>query len=282
LGETFFRTLPRQAGVYFFYDGADRLLYIGQSNNLRARVGSYRHVNFERHARRTMRLVHRVRRIEWEICENGDAAIERERELLLERRPPFNRAGVWQAPPWWLRMKVLPEALHLSVTRGDAAPDETDCQPFGPFRASFPFVYAALVRAALRHCRPDLQPLNFPAGYLGIRLVAEVALATGTMTKGLAESLAGVLHGRVDAMKEGGIFNPAQEIQNGVEHTHPLSFEEQLWAADAELLHDFHERQAAITTDLKAGDASHASLTPHGSMISFLPERIQKFRIVLP
>src|SRR5687768_17536708 len=53
LGAAFFKSVPPGPGVYFFYDGGGRLLYIGQSHNLRRRIGSYRFVNAERHARRT-------------------------------------------------------------------------------------------------------------------------------------------------------------------------------------------------------------------------------------
>ena len=86
-GNQFFRELPQTPGVYFFYSRDDRLLYIGQSSDLRARLGSYRHVNDERHSRRILRLVARVTRIEWNECSTAAEAIERERVLLLERRP---------------------------------------------------------------------------------------------------------------------------------------------------------------------------------------------------
>src|SRR6476620_8476908 len=55
LGAAFFRRLPAKPGVYFFYDATGGLLYIGQSNDLRARVGSYRHVTPEKHPQRTLR-----------------------------------------------------------------------------------------------------------------------------------------------------------------------------------------------------------------------------------
>ena len=56
LGSGFFRSLPAVPGVYFFSEGDGQLLYIGQSANLRARVGSYRQVSTEKHSRRILRL----------------------------------------------------------------------------------------------------------------------------------------------------------------------------------------------------------------------------------
>ena len=52
-GREFFAKLPVEPGVYFFSDDVGKLLYIGQSASLRARVGSYRHVVEGRHPKRT-------------------------------------------------------------------------------------------------------------------------------------------------------------------------------------------------------------------------------------
>ena len=67
-GTRYFASLPKEPGVYRFFDDTGRLLYIGQSASLRTRIGSYRHVTPDRHPRRTLRLGARIRRIEWEIC----------------------------------------------------------------------------------------------------------------------------------------------------------------------------------------------------------------------
>lgn len=122
VGSEVFAGLPHCPGVYFFYDVMGKLLYIGQSLNLRARVSSYRHVSPERHPRRILRLVHRIARIEWQTCETAEEAIELERVLLLQHRPPFNRAGTWQAPPWNLEITATQDHLHLTLTRTEVQP----------------------------------------------------------------------------------------------------------------------------------------------------------------
>ena len=99
LGSDFFRSLPSVPGVYFFYGKDGELLYIGQSLDLKVRIGSYRHVAPEKNPKRTMKLVHRIARIEWKGCATQAEAIELERVLLLDHRPPFNRAGVWKGDP---------------------------------------------------------------------------------------------------------------------------------------------------------------------------------------
>ena len=164
LGDTFFRALPRQPGVYFFYDRHDRLLYIGQSNDLRARVGSYRHVCPERHPRRTLRLVHNIARVEFECCGSHAEAKRREAALLLERRPPYNRAGVWQGAPWWLELHAQDDVtLSVSLSRrsGEELPPS-----IGPLDASFRYVHAALLRCVVRWSQPVLPFAGFPLGLL--------------------------------------------------------------------------------------------------------------------
>jgi len=155
-GSAFFSALPECPGVYFFTGEAERLLYIGQSANLRARLGSYRHVSQDRHPRRTRRLVAGIRRIAWELCDSPAHAISRERDLLLERRPPFNRAGVWIGPPWWLASEMGSGVLRLRLSR--------EAQGIGPLPSSFRHLFGTLVRGVHRALSPDLGFHAYPHG----------------------------------------------------------------------------------------------------------------------
>ncbi|HSI62334.1 MAG TPA: nucleotide excision repair endonuclease, partial [Candidatus Saccharimonadia bacterium] len=200
LGPEAFTNLPRCPGVYFFYDATGRLLYIGQSLNLRARVTSYRHVSPERHPRRTLRLVHRIARIDWQTCDTPEAAIELERTLLLQHRPPFNRAGTWRAPPWYLQIRTTEDHLQLSLIRPEAPapaliadpkiaaalaphpllelpsfglqsqpspPQSTSSAPASPI--SLPRnIHATLCRCLIRLHHPDLPLSHYPAGLLNL------------------------------------------------------------------------------------------------------------------
>jgi hypothetical protein len=85
-----FRSLPRAPGVYRFLDSDGRTLYVGKAKDLRARVGSYRRAAPGRASRKTVRLVARVRAIEWEVCSGEREALLRENELLRRMAPPFN------------------------------------------------------------------------------------------------------------------------------------------------------------------------------------------------
>jgi hypothetical protein len=96
-GEEFFAALPTGPGVYFFCGATEGVLYVGKARNLRKRLGSYRVANPERLPRRIIRLLHQVRRIEWDECPTEDAARHREELLICVLAPKFNAAGkVWE------------------------------------------------------------------------------------------------------------------------------------------------------------------------------------------
>lgn len=95
-GKDFFRTLPTGPGVYLFCGEAEGVLYVGSAVNLRKRLCSYRVANPERLPRRIIRLLHQVRRIEWDVCKTEHAARCREELLICVLGPKFNAAGkVW-------------------------------------------------------------------------------------------------------------------------------------------------------------------------------------------
>jgi len=156
LGDEFFSAAPREPGVYIMTGADGRVLYIGQSKNLRARLGSYKNARRDRTPRKVLRLVHEVRSITWEKCESAEAAISRESELLRVHRPRFNRANVCPMHTWvWLRSDE--QALTIGRTNWQAgvaaapAPAEFEGPPgeiklFGPFKTSANGAYAALLR----------------------------------------------------------------------------------------------------------------------------------------
>ena len=130
-GHAFFRALPREPGVYFFFDRDDRLIYVGKAKCLRQRLGSYRHVRPDRDSRKTWRLVNQVRQIRWELCADHEAALLRENRLLREFRPRFNRANVWPWSAVYFGLRADTSRHSLRVSRELAA----DHEWFGAFKA---------------------------------------------------------------------------------------------------------------------------------------------------
>jgi excinuclease UvrABC nuclease subunit len=98
LGEDFFRALPPRPGVYLMCGASEGVLYVGKARNLRKRLSSYRVANPERMPRRIIRLLHQVKRIEWDECSDEKRAQAREEMLICVLMPKFNRVGkVWPA-----------------------------------------------------------------------------------------------------------------------------------------------------------------------------------------
>jgi hypothetical protein len=141
LGAAFFRGIPRTPGVYRMFDEAGLLLYVGQSRDLRERLNSYRHVHPDRDSRKTLRLVHLVRRTEWDVCDSPVSAVLRENELLRTLRPRFNRMNVYPRACFFIAVDREEVRLRLTLTRDAVTPGKL----FGAFKgAAWPF--AALCR----------------------------------------------------------------------------------------------------------------------------------------
>lgn len=172
-GAAFFREIPALPGVYFFHDAAGVLLYIGQSGCLRDRIGSYRHVDPRRNAKRTLRLIQRCVRIEWRICDSAAEAVALEAALLLENRPPFNRAGVWPASDCWFGMSVEDGRLELRCARSVTASDTEYADDgnggvvwSGPLPGRFRWAFAPLVRFLFQAMHPGARLWEFPPGLM--------------------------------------------------------------------------------------------------------------------
>ncbi len=164
LGLEFFQAVPRVPGVYRMLDEAGLLLYVGQSGNLHDRLNSYRHVHPDRDSRKTVRLVHLVRRIEWEVHPTPAAAVLRENELLRTLRPRFNRMNVYPRACCFIALAQDAELVRLTLTREA----EREGKTFGAFTgAAGPF--ASLCRLLFLAAAPDLSLHQFPSRLLTSR-----------------------------------------------------------------------------------------------------------------
>ncbi|HMP86772.1 MAG TPA: excinuclease ABC subunit UvrC [Lacibacter sp.] len=81
-------TIPRQPGIYKYYDAGGTLLYVGKAKNIYKRVSSYfikQHTN-----RKTSELVRRIEQIEYTIVNSEQDAFLLENSLIKQFRPLFN------------------------------------------------------------------------------------------------------------------------------------------------------------------------------------------------
>ncbi|MGE3312262.1 MAG: nucleotide excision repair endonuclease [Limisphaerales bacterium] len=136
LGEGFFRAVPRVPGVYRMYDEAGVLIYVGKAGDLRSRLDSYRRTSGQ--SRKTIRLIHAVRRVEWEACSSETAARLLENELIRSLRPRFNRVGTWPASARFVCFETTSSGLRLFLSPGGtsaqaSALTSTSTPPLTPF-----------------------------------------------------------------------------------------------------------------------------------------------------
>ncbi len=155
------------------HDTAGVVLYVGKAKNLRQRLGHYRVANPDRMARRHLRLLRQVVRIEWQECADEMAALAREAELLRALKPKFNRAGVWPATPRFLVWRWSGETLELAITETPAA----GWQGCGPFGSGVVHLRAALARLLWYALNPETGSTTMPHGWFHGQMGAVANLA---------------------------------------------------------------------------------------------------------
>jgi len=81
-------SIPKDPGIYKYYDAAGELLYVGKAKHLKKRVSSYFNKTFTTY--KTHELVKRIARIEYTIVNSEQDAFLLENSLIKEFQPRFN------------------------------------------------------------------------------------------------------------------------------------------------------------------------------------------------
>jgi predicted GIY-YIG superfamily endonuclease len=235
LGQEFFQQAPECPGVYLMRDAADAILYVGKAKNLRKRLASYRVANPDRLARRQLRLLRAVTRIELQECSTESAALTRESELLRNLRPRFNRAGTWPGPRRFVAWRVTEEGLDLAATLAV----EPGWLFHGPMGAgAFP-LRAILVRLCWCAIHPERGLAGMPEGWFHGRC-PELATIPAS---GIARADLDEVAARLQALFAGDVEPFAACIRDRTAgQTHP--FESTSRDADLEALSEFAGREA--------------------------------------
>ncbi len=146
--------LPRLPGVYLFRDAQDRVLYVGKSVDLRARVRQYFTASETR--TRMAEMVACAERVDPVVCTTALEAEVRELRLIAEHRPKYNRRSKFPERALWLRL-TAETYPRLSLVRS-VRDDTVHLGPFGSPRAA-ELALAALHEALpLRQCTGRLSP----------------------------------------------------------------------------------------------------------------------------
>lgn len=80
--------IPKQPGIYKYFDDQNKLLYVGKAKNLRKRVSSYFTKTFTSY--KTHELVQRISKIEFTIVDSEQDAFLLENSLIKQFQPRYN------------------------------------------------------------------------------------------------------------------------------------------------------------------------------------------------
>ena len=83
--------LPHLPGVYLFYDGAGKLLYVGKSGSLRSRVQSYFRADFAVYNAAKQAMIPQIFKIKHRVTDSEIEALILEAALIKKLKPKFNR-----------------------------------------------------------------------------------------------------------------------------------------------------------------------------------------------
>jgi len=85
--KNFIKTLPQRPGVYCMRDSTQQVLYVGKAKNLKNRVSSYFHKQYDT---KTIQLVNKISHIDITITNSEKEALLLESSLIKSLKPRFN------------------------------------------------------------------------------------------------------------------------------------------------------------------------------------------------
>ena len=153
--------LPTGPGVYLFHGPDEEVLYVGTSQNVRARVRSYFTAAEKRRAISEMlQIAHRVSAIS---CATPFEARIRELRLIAGQRPRYNRRSKFPERMPWVRLtsEAHPRLSIVSTVSPDDA--SVHIGPFSSRRSALQAVEALHGSFPIRRCTRRL-PLVAPVG----------------------------------------------------------------------------------------------------------------------
>ena len=162
-GAAFFKEVPRAPGVYLFTGERGRVLYVGQSKDLRTRLAYYKNAQPEREPRRIIRLVHQTTGIQIECCNTIESARLREIALIGQHRPRFNVAHTLRPSYSFFALRECQAGFSFRLSVSQAAqPCETIIGAFRN-RGLCGRAFCSLARTLVAQRRPIHSIYDFPA-----------------------------------------------------------------------------------------------------------------------
>lgn len=153
--------LPRDPGIYKYYDEKNQLLYVGKAKNIHKRVSSY--FTKSQTSWKTKELVNRIHHIEFTIVDSEQDAFFLENALIKEHQPRFNIDLKDDKTYPYIIIKNEPFA-RVFLTRRKIPDGSEYLGPFtsvGKVRELLEFIRQTI---PLRTCKLNLSPTQIAKG----------------------------------------------------------------------------------------------------------------------
>lgn len=120
-GDAFFKNAPKEPGVYMMTAADERVLYVGQSGNLRKRLAFYKNTDLAKARGKLRRLIAAVHAITWQVCATAQQAKLRENEMLRLHRPRHNVMNARSRSYAFIGVSYLDQTVRLRLSLAHAA-----------------------------------------------------------------------------------------------------------------------------------------------------------------
>ena len=121
------KEIPELPGVYRFYNGKDKVIYVGKAKNLKNRLTTYFGSNL---ARKTHRMVHEAVRVDWTIVATELEALALEFSWIKQYQPAYNVQFKDDKSYPYLAISMQDEFPRIFITRKEKRPG---LKYFGPY-----------------------------------------------------------------------------------------------------------------------------------------------------
>jgi excinuclease ABC subunit C len=127
--------LPESAGVYWWLDEKNNVLYVGKAKNLKHRLNSYRKIS--ELSPRIKDMVETAKFLRWQTLDSELEALLVEAELINTYQPPYNILLKDDKSPLYIIITKEKWPRILRVRKRDAMKRKLAGRIFGPFSSSY-------------------------------------------------------------------------------------------------------------------------------------------------
>ncbi len=246
--------LPNKPGVYQYFDGSGKIIYVGKAKNLKNRVSSYFN-NDTQHGAKITYLVRQISRIELVVVETEIDALLLENNLIKKHQPRYNvLMKDDKTYPWIiLKKEAFPRVFFTRYIVRDGS------QYFGPY-ASGKMMHTMLdlIRQLfpLRTCKLSLTPQNIEAKKFKVCLEYHIGKCNAPCIGKESESEYEIYIDAIKNLLKGNIHEVKTALKKQMmQYAQSMEFEKaQILKIKYEALERYQSKSIVVSTYLKDAD----------------------------